>query len=397
MRVLFALILAAVMPWTASAQVQQKPDVASLIKDLTRSGDKKTPAAMDALVEIGLPAFFPLHNAFFLAEEQPAAAIIETIGRLRYVAIKEKNAVAEATIEKLLLGALSDPREAVINRASWALTKTEPRCKKAIPALIAILRDEKKGDVARDAAYSGLMNFGPDAAAAIPLLLDILADKGLTKKTPKEKRKWDSIDRGNACFVLARLGPKDQRFMAALKRALTDRKDVWDVRLLAASALIDLGTPGQAALPDIVNVITEMRNTGGIPSGHAGFLERLAELKLTKIEIQLLIDIAAERKEQFSARTHAVKTLLKIPDDAKMAWMPLLHVLQADYHARESHFCVAIVEALGKIEPPKENRAIFIRSVKLTFATILKEEDNETTRSYIRAEMEKTLKRLDGR
>src|SRR5207247_266684 len=123
--------------------VETKSDLAKLIKDLTDPSDKTAKAAMDGLEEIGLPAFFHLRAAFDKADENRAAAIVETIGRLRFLAIKTKNPAAEETIEKFLLTALGDRREGVIYRASWILTKGEPGCKKVVPDLIAILRDEK--------------------------------------------------------------------------------------------------------------------------------------------------------------------------------------------------------------------------------------------------------------
>src|SRR5205085_11713415 len=100
--------------------------------------------------------------------------------------------------------------------------------------------------------------------------------------------------------------------------------------------------------------------------GHAtraGLLEKLGDLKLTKSEIQLLIGIAVDRDEDHSARQCAVRSLGKRGVAAQPAWISLLHLLQDDRDVRrDRHFFIAIVNALGNIEPPKEDRVLLVKS-----------------------------------
>jgi hypothetical protein len=221
MRVLLIAALAAMStsPSTSTAQEPKKPDVAALVKDLTRVGDKKTEAAIDALEKIGLPAFDVLLDALPKADEGAGAAIVTAMGRLRHVAIKQGNAVAADAIEKVLLDALRDRREYVTNCVAFALTEKDPRCKKVLPILIDILKDQKKGPDARTGARTGLINLGTDAAAAIPVLLDIVADKEAINKIPQKQRPYYQGDRLAALWVLAKVGPKDERVLSVLKKS----------------------------------------------------------------------------------------------------------------------------------------------------------------------------------
>jgi hypothetical protein len=400
MRVLLIAALAAMStsPSTTTAQEPKKPDVAALVKDLTSPGDKKARAAMDELEKIGLPAFDPLADAFLKTDEKDdrrAGAIVEAMGRLRYVAIKQGDPVAADAIEKVLLDALRDRREYVINRAAFVLTEAEPRCKKAVPDFIAILRDEKKGYYAWDGAYGGLSRLGPDAAAAVPVVLELLADKNPTKKYPKEKRSWYAADRGALCWVLAKIGPKDERVAAALRKTLQDRGDEFEARSMAANSLIRLGPPGQSALAEIVDLVNDLRKARRL-GGRAALLESIGELKLGKKELALLLEVAADRHEMDYARECAVKGLAKTRPGEPSSWVALLEVLQNDddWAARHQSLFLTIVRALGQIEPPKNDRAALLKSAKATFEAILHQVRNDTQRSEMRAEVELTLKKF---
>jgi HEAT repeat protein len=104
------------------------------------------------------------------------------IWTLGFIAAKEE--AAAPTVVPLLIEALKDAKEKGRNRAiaAHALSLIGPRAKAAVPALRAIVLDQKAEDA--DAAFAilgnalvALRSIGPDARDAVPELIAILGDK----------------------------------------------------------------------------------------------------------------------------------------------------------------------------------------------------------------------------
>ena len=139
---------------------------------------------------------------------------------------------------------------------------------------------------ARWNTVEGLRQFGPDAAEAIPPLIGWLTS-GKDKKGTHEET---DAERGGLCLVLAAIGPKDERVLAAFRKTLKNREEVKEVRAAAADGIIRVGK-GQEALPDLFGMLDE---TSGkkkelrTKEVRRRVLESIGELKLEKKDVEAL-------------------------------------------------------------------------------------------------------------
>jgi hypothetical protein len=170
---------------------------------------------------------------------------------------------------------------------------------------------------------------------------------------------------------------------------------------MAAQGLIELGAPGQAALPAITDFITELgEKDKGFRTAptRLSVMKLLRRLTLTKKEVALLVDIARDREEaDILVREEAVEVLGGAGTFARPAWVPLFSILQDEVQLYDQRIALKIVHALGQIEPPSEERSRLAKEVKRTFDGMLKRDwFSEKLRTDMRAEMEKTLKNIEG-
>jgi HEAT repeat protein/Tfp pilus assembly protein PilF len=129
---------------------------------------------------------------------------------------------------KLLKDSSADVRES----AGKALSKVEPDASGVvIRALTEDLKNEKPAFRAR--AARALRSFGPEAKAAVPLLVDVL----------KAEDVWS---RKEASRTLGEIGPAAKEAVPALLRSLNER-DV-DARVSAAAALLRVAPESEAKL-----------------------------------------------------------------------------------------------------------------------------------------------------
>ena len=113
----------------------------------------------------------------------------------------------------------------------------------AVPALAAALRD--RNDQVRWRAAEALGKLGPDAAAAVPALVDALDRSDMLAQ--------------EAAKALGRMGGAARPAVSALASALT-RDDVY-LRREAAKALVKLGPDAEEAVPVLVEALRDKDRT----------------------------------------------------------------------------------------------------------------------------------------
>jgi len=329
-------------PSSKLGKTAQREKTEELIGQLTNKNDDISLGALKSLEKIGLDAIDELLVASAKGDPETREMVAVVLGKLRHSALREKKKDVGDAIENVLLEALSDPNHRVVNGAAAALTFTEPRAKKAIPKLAAILEMPKSEtdttDLAWAAAISGVKRFGTDASSTVAVMLRVLADK---KNSPNR--------RSAVCEALAAVGPKDVRVPDALRRVLKDDDEELGVRHAAASGLAKVGTAAQSAVSDIVAVVskTSAKKTDALYSAFRKTLTlSLAELKLSSSEIDVLSEIISDPGEHPSVRLAALNALRCEGADARRACRRLaetLMVLEPD-----SPIAMAIVQALGR-------------------------------------------------
>jgi HEAT repeat protein len=152
--------------------------------------------------------------------ERPAAYAAAELGKLGR---KAKSAAPQ------LLEAVKHPDAQVRINAASALGRVEPDPKKAVAALIALLKDDPEREVRRSAA-AALGKMGPAAAPAIPLLRMALRDEG--------GGWWVAAD------AIGKIGGSDA--VSALIEGLESKDG--DIRLTSIRRLGDLGGAAASAV-----------------------------------------------------------------------------------------------------------------------------------------------------
>ena len=138
-----------------------------------------------------------------------------------------------------LIAALADKDAHVRAVAASSLPAVNSPAQQAVPALIELYRREPTVVAAR-----ALSEYGADAEAAIPVLLDCLANQDL-----------DTELRWNAARTLGKIRERAVKAVPVLVESLQD--EATTVREHAAEALGDIGPPAQAAAADLVRVLKD--------------------------------------------------------------------------------------------------------------------------------------------
>ena len=115
--------------------------------------------------------------------------------------------------------------------------------REAVPALCKALEDSDTA-VAEQAAR-GLRWIGPDASAAVPILVERL------KKPPSE------VFREAAIAALGGIGPKAEPAVPLLVEQLREKKAPLKTRQAAATALGQIGPVAKAAVPALIDALAE--------------------------------------------------------------------------------------------------------------------------------------------
>jgi HEAT repeat protein len=188
----------------------------------------------------------------------------------------------------------------------------QPPTSSEVPSLIKLLKDSD-GTVRRHAA-SRLSVAGPQAAAALPMLLD-LADAP------------EAETRVIVASALANIAPKDPRVLAALIRLFDDASD--RVQRAAVTAMGDIGSAAEAAVPCLIDRVT--RDYGRI--NEYGTLASLAIGTLGEIgpgakdAVPLLVRVLGDGERTWLARQDAADSLGEIGPAASGAVSGLVSAL----------------------------------------------------------------------
>lgn len=201
--------------------------------------------------------------------------------------------VADAIVESI-----SDKDSIVRMEAISLAARLGSHADKAVPALVAALRDKSNDFLAADA----LAQIGPDAKDAIPILRGELATAGGYKKLAISRALW-SIEQNDALAV------------PELIELLSD--DFGPIRRDAASLLGRIGPPAKAAVPTLVKMLHY------VPS-------------------QEVSEVPATGKDQMARQS---------PDQA-----PLPALRQMSEHEFYPQIRSAVADALKKIDPEAATR-----------------------------------------
>lgn len=373
---------------------QAKTDVARLIKELADPNQKVNEAAAAALEKIGLDALDEITKAYAAGDSKRKGDLAKIMGPIRQQAIEQKKTKTAEAIEDLLVDALKQEKSYyIVIRAARSATMAPPS-KKALPVLIEILRKQKKnpgGSTDEEMSVQhGLLQYGPEAAAAIPDFLEIAA-----RLTNERIRRMHCL---GTAYVL---GPKDDRVFAAANLLSKDEKDDVHVRQRALGILARMGERGQAALPYAVKMLKETtrektRDDADYLMIHTNLVITLGQFKLAKAEYALLVEIANAVDEDRITRREAIIALAKCAATSEDAWAPLIQTLNANL--RDDPLgpsgCYHVVNAIGKMEPPadKKSRAFVAEQMKRAFDILVRIDDSPG----FRREMETALKRIQA-
>ncbi len=267
--------------------------IGSLVQDLVAEEQKPPPRALPALLAIlrdrstrmNEDAWIRVAEGDFEQGLNAHTTRTATTEQLRIVAIQAISAFGANAASAVpdLVEALKDSDADVRRFAAMALGLTGPPASAAVPDLVALLQSTDQPlrtpvsvDLANGFRYSmtirymaarALGKIGPEARAAIPILIKLLDDR-------------DMMLRWAAAGSLAEIGPRDSTVLLALERAMNDTTDENlaqraatalrmigeaavpvllnalhsrdpDVRGRAAGALAQIGTPAMAVIPDL--------------------------------------------------------------------------------------------------------------------------------------------------
>ena len=170
---------------------------------------------------------------------------------------------------------LSDPDFHIRWKALETLAKLGPQAAPAVPALIDRL--EEKYDHYRAIGVLGVI--GPAAAPAVPVLLHHLEhDLSVEDKLYKN----ESTDAIGIIETLAEIGPAAKEAILLLRQALKD--EVSAIRYFAAYALGEMGPAASVAIPDLKNLLTDHEYVGRYEYPHGKDVGEAAAQTLQKLQ-----------------------------------------------------------------------------------------------------------------
>jgi len=258
--------------------------------------------ALDALAALGAPAVPRLIDA--LKYEKLRVGVIYILGHIGPAAAPATSALAKL---------MDDKNDRVVHEAALALANIGRGAKDAVPALIKALQQGEDTDSNFCAMAYALGKIGPDAAAAEPVLLNLLKSSdpklalisawSLTQIRPAAAEVAAQtvpvliaglsvplpIGRQSAAEALGSLGPLAKDATAALQKASTD--DDKAVRDAAAQALAAIqkppakagsGAAGSLAPGDVV-VTLEDKVELGVKGSVTARLPKGTELKVLEL------------------------------------------------------------------------------------------------------------------
>jgi HEAT repeat protein len=222
--------------------------------------------------------------------------------------------------EAALRDALKTKDEALRVRAAQALARIEPDARTLVPILAGSLRDAPRdvpaiGNAPTFAAGSAwaLGVMGPDAASAVPALVDRLklTTQPIRANPPGaerlrdytlEKRSWSQLmlhdlhedDRACVLVALGRIGANAKEAIPALQAVLQDRDEPPPYRCLAAEALGKIGPSAKIAVPALMRVLKDDENTALLQSYAAEALGNIGAD--AKEALPLLKEAVTERR-----------------------------------------------------------------------------------------------------
>ena len=170
------------------------------------------------------------------SQEQQAETLVNQLGdreaARRTKAAKALVKMGPKVIDALIHG-LSDENPQIREMSAWTLSEIKTPTARVVPALISVLTDPDEN--IRVVGSVALQSLGE---SAVPYLIDALTA--------------DSADiRLNAAYALGEIGTPLDTILPALINALTD--PVWNVRRLVVRALVTIGTPAVEPLIEALN------------------------------------------------------------------------------------------------------------------------------------------------
>jgi HEAT repeat protein len=225
-------------------------------------------------------------------------------------------------------------------RAALALGFKGPGARDAVPHLLEALKDKSKGkesDRVCEGAISALEEIGPDAEAAVPTLLGLLAGK-------------DRELRSHAAGALGRIAPTNPAVVRPLIKALNDKEDC-ALRVGAASSLGLIGLGARDAIPDLIEAlkaegIQDLDTSENLTRLAAWALGQMGEA--AKAAVPALTRIFQKKTENTALLTTVAESLGMIGAPAKSA-IPVLSAAaeneREDYRLRK-----AASEAVKRIQ-----------------------------------------------
>lgn len=201
-----------------------------------------------------------------------------------------------------------------------ALGEIGPAAESAVPALIGVLRDP---GLSAYAAGEALGKIGPGAAGGVPQLVGLLTSE------------YDEVRYG-AAEALAGIGPDAKQAVNALIGALRDQNE--SVRYMAADALREIGSGARQALPALLAALSDENYL--VRTKAAGAVQRIGP------DVSAIAALRRALKDQDDGvRIRAAWALGAIGSDAVPTLVTLLR-------GTDSELSRLAIQALGTMGPP---------------------------------------------